>query len=678
LRWKTVKKEGDRQGHNICGESFFIPMDVNEHVTIMSPGYDTIRRYPKNKNCMMQLVSLPSNIFKIDFIDLNIKPKDYSINKCNDYLRIREGASSTMTTKELLTICGSESSKSTLFTSGNKVMLSFFTDNTEDYERGFKIRLTTMKKPKTEVSLESANGCGGHLFGQEGSIVNPSSLISSSQFATCVWTIRTEPSTQIQLNFNQIDLPGDCDVSYVILREGDSSDSKLLGKYCSYKDALSMKTTSNRVWMEYKTPVQQSPGRFAMTWSQINKKDTKCGGSVSGESGYLRSPSYPETFTYDRLCLWNIMAKKGEKVSIDLQDMRIGIDCKKSYVTIRDGMSSESRLIGKYCPNKNSVEITSTGSAMWVEVKATCGNAKAFKAFWRVIKTGERFPELAETIISQKSPGDADSNIIIGNVQTGDRTTSNLHSTSDVIVVDDVSMVTGDTGSIQSPLFPSNYPADTMKAWSISGPPAGRIRLEFRQFALESDILCRYDFVEIRDGKNPDAPLVGRFCGKNMPAVYESSGNSLWVKFKSDSLYHNSGFKANWKWIDDELSGTNADKVLTAECGGEYDEATGVLQSPSYPKTYPPNAKCFFILETQPTKNIRLDFKAFELEKSFQCRYDYLEIRDGRTSDSRVLAKLCGNKLPNPIISTDNALYIKFVSDRTTSRSGFKTTWRTI
>lgn len=51
-------------------------------------------------------------------------------------------------------------------------------------------------------------------------------------------------------------------------------------------------------------------------------------------------------------------------------------------------MSSESRLIGKYCPNENRVEITSTGSAMWVEVKATCGNAKAFKAFWRVIKTG--------------------------------------------------------------------------------------------------------------------------------------------------------------------------------------------------------------------------------------------------------------------------------------------------
>lgn len=130
-------------------------MDVDEYVTIQSPGYDTIRRYPKNKNCLMQLVSLPSNIFKIDFIDLNLKPKDYSVNKCNDYLRIREGASSTMTTKELLTICGSESSKSTLFTSGNKVMLSFFTDNTEDYERGFKIRLTTMKKPKTEVSLES-------------------------------------------------------------------------------------------------------------------------------------------------------------------------------------------------------------------------------------------------------------------------------------------------------------------------------------------------------------------------------------------------------------------------------------------------------------------------------------------------------------------------------------------
>ncbi len=51
--------------------------------------------------------------------------------------------------------------------------------------------------------------------------------------------------------------------------------------------------------------------------------------------------------------------------------------------------------------------------------------------------------------------------------------------------------------------------------------------------------------------------------------------------------------------------------------------------------------------------------------------YDYLEIRDGISDSSPVLKKLCGSNLPTPIKSTNNMMFIKFVSDSSVEKQGF-------
>lgn len=101
----------------------------------------------------------------------------------------------------------------------------------------------------------------------------------------------------------------------------------------------------------------------------------------------------------------------------------------------------------------------------------------------------------------------------------------------------------------------------------MRGPQPGRIRIEFIKFRLEYDAACRYDFVEIREGEVADSPVVGKFCGTTLPAVYESTGNMVWIQFRSDPSASDEGFKLQWTWKE----GNDGDSELDqAVIGGEF------------------------------------------------------------------------------------------------------------
>lgn len=58
--------------------------------------------------------------------------------------------------------------------------------------------------------------------------------------------------------------------------------------------------------------------------------------------------------------------------------------------------------------------------------------------------------------------------------------------------------------------------------------------------------LCYSISVQVRDGSNENAPLIGRYCGNVMPAPLTTTGNVLYVKFVSDSSVTRAGFRATW------------------------------------------------------------------------------------------------------------------------------------
>ena len=94
------------------------------------------------------------------------------------------------------------------------------------------------------------------------------------------------------------------------------------------------------------------------------------------------------------------------------------------------------------------------------------------------------------------------------------------------------------------------------------------------------------------------------------------------------------------------------------ECGGNFTTPNGVLTSPAYPDNYPNNADCVYTI-SHPNDIVVLTFHSMDIYSSYSCSFHYLEIRDGSSDASPLLAKLCGNNIPAPIQSTQNQVWIK-------------------
>ncbi|GCB82931.1 hypothetical protein scyTo_0023699 [Scyliorhinus torazame] len=54
------------------------------------------------------------------------------------------------------------------------------------------------------------------------------------------------------------------------------------------------------------------------------------------------------------------------------------------------------------------------------------------------------------------------------------------------------------------------------------------------------------------------------------------------------------------------------------------------------------------------------------------CKYDYVEVHSGLSSDSKLHGRFCGPETPGIITSQFNNMRIEFKSDNTVSKKGFK------
>uniref|UniRef100_A0A672GKG4 Neuropilin n=1 Tax=Salarias fasciatus TaxID=181472 RepID=A0A672GKG4_SALFA len=108
-------------------------------------------------------------------------------------------------------------------------------------------------------------------------------------------------------------------------------------------------------------------------------------------------------------------------------------------------------------------------------------------------------------------------------------------------------------------------------------------------------------------------------------------------------------------------------------CGGVLDASEpGYITSPGYPLEYPSHQNCHWIITApEPSQRIVLNFNPhFEIER-LDCKYDFIEIRDGISDTADVLGRHCSNIAPAPIISSGPSLQIRFVSDYAHQGAGF-------
>ncbi|KAI8497869.1 hypothetical protein Bbelb_245210 [Branchiostoma belcheri] len=104
-------------------------------------------------------------------------------------------------------------------------------------------------------------------------------------------------------------------------------------------------------------------------------------------------------------------------------------------------------------------------------------------------------------------------------------------------------------------------------------------------------------------------------------------------------------------------------------CGGTLSAPPdGSVTSPNYPENYKPDQTCDWLITVPEGSSVRLTFDSFHVENG----YDYLYIYDGDSDSATELQKLTGGLSVDPITSTSNKIFVKFVSDESETTQGFQ------
>ncbi|XP_065323813.1 uncharacterized protein LOC135930938 [Gordionus sp. m RMFG-2023] len=229
--------------------------------------------------------------------------------------------------------------------------------------------------------------------------------------------------------------------------------------------------------------------------------------------------------------------------------------------------------------------------------------------------------------------------------------------------------LSGASGLVKSPNFPENYPPLINCKWVLEGPVGTKIKLQFEYFLTE----LTFDTLLILGASTNEAESVeiSKLSGNKVNETlteYYSPNHILILKFSTDEELQFPGFSIRWTAI-------KIDCIENLEAGNRFRD----LRSPNYPRDYMNGMECVWIISTPDLDDnqiMTLKMRFFETESDF----DYLEVRDGKSPDSPLLATYSGSaklrKLPSFIISTGPYLYLYFYSDSTISGKGFDLSYK--
>ncbi|XP_062900253.1 cubilin isoform X2 [Mobula hypostoma] len=683
---------------------------------ISSPGYPG--NYPPYTDCFWTISVNPNFLINFSFGLLHIEHHE----DCSfDYLEIRDGLLDQ--DPILRKYCGNESPPP-LLTSGPTARIHFHSDKSNSGQ-GFYV---------TYIALPAEPGCGGTYGDSEGILTSPKWPHPYPSSKQCIYVIEQPTGEHILLQFTHMDLElhDNCSLDYIEVHDGEAETDHLIGKFCGTEAPAPIMTSGNKLWLKFKTNVSVTRKGFVAVYK------IACGGTLYNK-GVIQSPYYPELYPHDRSCEWIITQPEGQVVSLKFIsfDVEEAVNCSHDYLEIRDGATVDSPLIGKYCGGVLPPPIQSVQTSMYIMFKMDSkkANNTGFQAEYEPAKKGcgEVLIQSIGTITSPGYPAGYPHGgkcIWYISVQAGHvihltfisfNTEFSMNCSKDYIEVYDSSinfdrpigrycgrsvppsitssgnlmrllfvtnsntssngfLATYDsldtskvcrkeffesTGTFTSPNYPSGFSIYRECIYIITVEDNKQIRLNFTDFKVEGYQTCTSAYVEIRNGGYETSPLVGQYCSAKAPPLIISHSNRLWIKLKSDNIFEYHAFMAYW---DGNSTG----------CGGTFTTATGSFTSPNFPMPYSNNAECHWLIQTSEGSVIELQFEQFHLDSSTGCMTDYLSVYNGINTNSQILAKLCGNQTPSPILSSKNNMYIKLQTDSSVTAGGFFAKYRHI
>uniref|UniRef100_A0A7M4EBY9 CUB domain containing protein 2 n=1 Tax=Crocodylus porosus TaxID=8502 RepID=A0A7M4EBY9_CROPO len=275
-----------------------------------------------------------------------------------------------------------------------------------------------------------------------------------------------------------------------------------------------------------------------------------CGGVLTGLSGVITSPDYPENYPNNAECHWIIQAAPNSVVKlvfIDLQ-MENNVACNFDYVAIFDGPTLGDAHLSRYCGNMEPPDIISSTHELLVVFKSDFNiGGRGFKVSFQYcgmpsVPSPALLGHQPWVYVSEK--GELPPAILTASLGLG--WFGKALSPFLFYPAECQEVYTAVKGNFSSPQYPNFYPNNIKCQWTIQLPPGYRIKVFFLDLDLEGRNSltdgCDYDHLAAFDGGNEKASLLGKWCGREMPSPIISSGNKLLLVLHTDRNTANRGF----------------------------------------------------------------------------------------------------------------------------------------
>ncbi|KAL4240816.1 Low-density lipoprotein receptor-related protein 12 [Mactra antiquata] len=310
-------------------------------------------------------------------------------------------------------------------------------------------------------------------------------------------------------------------------------------------------------------------------------------GIINSHAGFDAGHNYGKNIN----CEWRIEAPTGMNVELVAKQFNIELDtaCAYDWVELFDGNSTHSPSLGKFCGTTFN-PISSTQRFLTIQFitdesdqghgfqffynftseivsicaphQFKCNNGKCIDGTFRC----DNDDDCGDDSDEQGCPTGGGNNgacnvnefkchndgrcisgswVCDGDNDCGDNS-DEQPSVCTTSVSCGASNLTGVSGSINSPNYPTNYPPNAHCSWYIQAP-AGTQSISFKfddVFNIESDTTCDYDFVKL--SSNGNSFTHGPFCGTFAPTPFTIPGDHAYVSFTSDSSDQYPGFRLDW------------------------------------------------------------------------------------------------------------------------------------
>uniref|UniRef100_A0A3P9H2P8 CUB and Sushi multiple domains 1 n=1 Tax=Oryzias latipes TaxID=8090 RepID=A0A3P9H2P8_ORYLA len=454
----------------------------------------------------------------------------------------------------------------------------------------------------------------------------------------------------------------------------------------------------------------------------------ECGGHISGAtSGRILSPGYPAPYDNNLHCTWTIEADIGKTISLHF----IVFDTETTHDILKvwdgpSGLSDGGILLKEWHGQFLPEDIHSTFNILTLQ----------FETDYFISKQGFSIQFSTTTATTCNDPGTPVNGSRYGDSkEPGDSMTFQCdpgyqlqgQGTIRCVRMDNRfywqpdpptcmatcgGNVSGPSGVILSPNYPKPYPPGKECDWRIRVNPDFVIALIFKSFNMEPS----YDFLHIYDGEDSNGPLLASLQGNQVPERIESSGNMLFLAFRSDTSVGMSGFAIEYREKPREAcfdpgnimngSRTGYDYKLgsqvsytchsgytivgddtttcvmghdgkpvwdrslpscKAPCGGHYGGSEGVVLSPNFPFNYTTKQICSYYITVSAQFVVFGQFAVFQTAMN-----DSVELFDGANDNARLLSSLAGSHSGETLpLATSNQIMVRFNAKSGQSARGF-------